>query len=72
VKEIKMRVDSVKTRERFNRTGRAITKYARVNGLDIPRLHHIISGNVVPTEKELAALEADGLLVWMEEENKAA
>lgn len=68
-----MKIDLEGTRKRFQETGRSFGGWARTVGLDVPRMNHLMLGNVKFRKHELDLLARDGLLVLLsDDEDKAA
>ena len=60
-------IDVNRTRERFADTGRNISLWARVKGLDPERMRAVLRGAVAIRGDEEAALREDGLMVEADE-----
>ena len=58
-------IDVEKTREMFPATGRNISQWSRVKGLDPDRMRAVLRGELAIRADESVALAEDGLLVEM-------
>lgn len=70
-----MVINAVATREMFTRSGRTVAAWARTKGFPTSTVNELVNG-IYPiagkaAQRIITALEADGLIVWMEEQEAA-
>lgn len=56
-------VDLKASKKKLENSGRSVAGWARTKSIDPERMRKIFRGKVQIADKEIAALEADGLLV---------